>query len=111
MADLARKKSVRGGHKASVTGMVRGVEDLFTTNPPDVEQLAQIKMSLQEKLTVLKGPDAEILELVKSKEAVTKEIEQSDVSKQDVDAILVKIEQLSARSSTPVSPDQSCLTH
>ena len=96
MADLARKKRVRGGHKASVTRMVHDVKDLFTTDPPDVTRLAQIKMSLQEKLTVLKGLDAKILELVKTEEAVTEEIEQSDVFMQDLYAILVKIEQLSA---------------
>ena len=84
MSDLARKKKVRRGHKASVTRMVRSAEELFTTDLPDVARLAQIKMSLREKLTVLKGLDAEILELVETEEAVTEEIEQCDVFKQDV---------------------------
>ena len=44
--------------------------------PPDVAHLAQIKMSLQEKLTVLKGLNAEILKL--------EEIEHSDIFKQDI---------------------------
>ena len=110
MADLARKKRVRGGHKASVTKMVRKAEELLTAESPDVARLAQIKMSLQEKLTVLKGLDAEVLELVESEDAVTEEIEQSDVFKQDVYAVLVKIEQISLRSSTHTASDPSCLT-
>ena len=66
----------------------------MTADPPDVEGLAQIKMSLHEKLTVLKGLDTEILELVESEDAVTEEIEQADVFKQDMYAVLVRIERL-----------------
>ena len=101
MADLARKKRVRGGHKASVTKMVRKAEELLTAEPPDVAHLLQIKMSLKEKLTVLERLDAEILELVDSEKDVTEEIEHSDVFKQDMYAALVRIEQLSQRQSTP----------
>ena len=107
MADLARKKRVRGGHKASVTKILRKAEDIMAADPPDVEGLAQIKMSLQEKLTVLKGLDAEILELVESEDAVTEEIEQADVFKQDMYAVLVKIERLSSKGPTPTPPEPS----
>ena len=55
MADLACKKRVCGGHKASVTKILCKAEDVMTADPPDVEGLAQIKMILHEKLTVLIG--------------------------------------------------------
>ena len=92
MADLAHKKRVHGGYKASVTKMFHKAEEFLTAESPDIAQLTQIKRSLQEKLTVLKGLDAEVLELVESEDAVTEEIEQSDVFKQDVYAVLAKIE-------------------
>ena len=81
MADLARKKRIRGGHKASVTKMIPKAEELFTTESPEVAQLLQIIMSLQEKLTILKELNAEVFELVELEDAVTKEIEQSDALK------------------------------
>ena len=84
---LRRTQSI--GHQDGLQG-----GKLLTTESPDVVRLAQIKMSHQEKLTVLKGLDAEVLALVESEGAVMEEIEQSDVFKQDVYAVLVKIEQI-----------------
>ncbi len=74
------------------------------TDPPDVVRLAQIKMSLQEKLTIL---DAEILELVESEHAAMEEIEQSDVFKQDMYAVL---EQLSLQGSAHAPPESPYVT-
>ena len=65
--------------------------------------------SIQEKLTVLKGIDVEVFELVESEDAVMEEIEQSDGFKQDVYEVLVRIEQISLQSSTPAASDPSCL--
>ena len=100
MAELARKKRVRGGHKASVTKMLRKATDVIEADPHDAARLAQVKMSLQEKLAIIKGLDAEILDLVESEDAVMEEIEQSDAFKQDMYEVLVRIEQLSLRDST-----------
>ena len=119
MADLHRKKRVRGGHRASVTKMVRKAEELLAADPPDAARLAQIKLSLQEKLVVLKGLDAEIVELVEE-DAVTEEIEQADAFKEEAYAVMIKIDQRapqtapsttfdSARSAT--RPDLSGATH
>ena len=65
MADLANK--LRGRHKASVTKIIRNAEELFTTESPDITRLLQIKISLHEKLIVLKGLDAEVFKLVSPK--------------------------------------------
>ena len=110
MADLARKERVRGGHKASVTKIVHKAEELPTTESPDVARLAQIRMSLQEKLTVLKVLDADVFELIETEDSVMDEVEQSDVFKQDVYAVLVRIEQISPRSSTYAASELSSLT-
>ena len=67
---------------------------------PDAARLAQIKLSLQEKLTALQQLDAEILELV-DEDAVADEIEQADAFKEDVYAAMVKIDRLSLRTNPP----------
>ena len=100
MAEFARKKRIRGGHRASATKIVRKAEELLAEDSPSTPHLAQIKLSLEEKLAVLKQLDAEILDTVDD-EAVAEEIEQSDAYKEDLYAVLVRIEQLSLRRSTP----------
>ena len=54
MANPAHKKGVRGGHRASATKMIRKAEELLARDPTDYPQLAKIRLSLQEKVSVLK---------------------------------------------------------
>ena len=68
MPELARKKRVRAGHRASVTRMIARAMGFLEDENPDVSKLVQMKMSLQEKLDVLKQLDKEILELVEESE-------------------------------------------
>ena len=61
---LAKKRQVHTGHRASVTKMLHQVEELTAASlgaPVDVAKLTQLKMSLQEKLDILKRLDDEIL--------------------------------------------------
>ena len=52
--DLARKKRVRAGHKASASRMVTKVESLLAKEePPEHLALSQLGMSLREKLEVI----------------------------------------------------------
>ena len=62
MTDMTHKKSVRRGHRASA----------------DYAKLAKTRLSLQEKVSVLKKLDAEIVDLVKEEE-VAEEIEKTDI--------------------------------
>ena len=78
--------------------MVRKAEQLLVVDPPDAARLAQTKMSLQEKLVVLKGLDAEIVELVEE-DAVMEEIEQADTFKEEAYTIMIKIDQLTPRTA------------
>lgn len=77
MAEFSHKKNVRGGHRASATKMVRKAEELLVQEDPNKSQLARIKLSLQEKLSILKELDSEVVDLVKEEE-VANEIEQAD---------------------------------
>ena len=72
--ELAKKKRVRAGHKASATRMIGRAEDLLKTAGSDTVKLTQLKRSLQEKLDVLKMLNGEILNFVKNG-AVADEIE------------------------------------
>ena len=62
--DLARKKRIRAGHKASATRMLNQIDGILADSTPDVSKLSQLKLSVQEKLETLKLLDGEILELV-----------------------------------------------
>ena len=99
MTDLSRKKNVRGGHRASATKMVRKAEELFAQEDPNHSQLARIRLSLQEKLSILKELDSEVVDLVKEEE-VAHEIEQADVYMEDIYDVIAKLEQLSLKNTT-----------
>ena len=93
--ELVKKKRVCAGHRASVSRMVKKSEELFAADPPDTTKLAQLKMSLKEKLEVLSRLDGEILSLVEEEASISEEIEQSDGFKEGIYAILVRIDSLS----------------
>ena len=99
MTDLSHKKNVRGGHRASATKMVKKTEELLAQEDPNRSQLARIKLSLQEKLSILKELDAEVVDLVKDEE-IASEIEQADTYMEEIYDVIAKMEQLSLKTST-----------
>ena len=81
--------------------MVNRAEELLAEESTDVTRLSQLRLSLLEKLDVLKQLDGEILDHVA--EAIAEEIEHSDGFKESGYTVLVKIEHLSrARTSPPI---------
>ena len=92
MTDVIHKKSVRCGHRASATKMVHKTQDLLSWDPMDYAQLAKTRLSLQEKVSVLKKLDAEIVDSVKEEE-VAEEIEKTDMYMEDVYVVLAKLEE------------------
>ena len=88
--ELARKKKVSGGHKASATRMMSRVDKLMAADEdPDISKLNQLGMSLKEKLQEVKVFDSEILALVKDDE-LEDEIAQADLFKERIQADLFK---------------------
>ena len=105
---LARKKRIRAGHKASATRTLTKVEEALVaaaerTEEFDTSKLSQLKLSLQEKLEVLRQLDAEILELT-DEEGLVDEIEQADLFKEGIYTALVRIEKATAIAATPIAP-------
>ena len=95
---LARKKRIRAGHKASATRTLTKVEEALVAAAERTEEfytskLSQLKLSLQEKLEVLRQLDAEILELT-DEEGLVDEIEQADLFKEGIYTI----------AATPIAP-------
>ena len=107
---LAKKKKVRGGHRASATQMVQAVGEMIAafeaepTSELNVKRLLQLKLSLEEKLSTLKQLDEEILDLVDG-EAVEEEIEQADAFKEKIYAATVNIDKHCAPGATGGAPD------
>ena len=103
---LARKKRVRAGHRASATRMITRATALLDGYDPDPMKLSQLKLSLQEKLDVLKQLDGEIVGLV-DEETVADEIEQSDGFKEEVYIVMIRIDgraRATSRGATTPSP-------
>ena len=58
---LTRKRKICGGHRASCTRVVRDIRALLTSTDQNGAKMKQQKRFLEEKLTLLRGLDGEIL--------------------------------------------------
>ena len=102
--DLAKKKRIRAGHRASATRMLRQIDELLAVTPPDTVRLSQLKLSLEEKLGTLKQLDGEIVELT-DEDHLIEEIEQADGFKEGIFAAMLRIEkQCTAPLAAPETP-------
>ena len=110
MAELTKKKRIRAGHRGVVTRRIKEVDDLVAaitpTHPADLAKLAQLKLSLKEKLDTLSKLDDEILELIDTDAELVADIDEADTIKQGIYAAIVKIEN-SSSLVTPTAPPSS----
>ena len=67
-------------------------DELLAGNSPSTSKLVQMKLSLMEKLDVLKQLDGEILEQIEA-EALAEEIEHSDEFREGLNASVVRIDE------------------
>ena len=75
MADIIHLKNVRAGHKSVLTKKLRDLEDALKTTPSDKDALEQFKVSLQEKLDVLKNLSDQIVAKLQDATEIATEIE------------------------------------
>ena len=78
--------------------MVHKAQELLSQESMNYAQLAKTRLSLQEKIGVLKTLDAEIVDLVKEEE-VREEIERADQYMEDLYDVLAKMEEALHRNS------------
>ena len=57
---LPRKKKIRAGHRVSATCLLNQVDGALAATPTDNDKLAQLKLSLHEKLETLKQLDSDL---------------------------------------------------
>ena len=101
---LAKKRRIRAGHKASATKSIRHIEDALACETLDKDRLSLLRLTLSEKLEVIKALDSEVIELIEDEEALATEIDQADGYKETVYSALIKIDRVikaSAPAGTP----------
>ena len=101
--ELAKKKRVRGAHKASATKIMQQVTELVESESPNQTKLACLRLALNEKLETLKALDVEVIELIEDDSVVT-DIERADEFKETVFSSLLSIDRIIERlKPTPVT--------
>ena len=102
MADAAlleKKKNVRRGHKGSATKLIGRINTALAASPADEDKLRQLKLSLTDKLQVLKILDDDIVDATPEDE-LAREIEQADEAREEIHLALTKLE----RALRPFAP-------
>lgn len=97
---LTRKKRIRSGHRASATRILGQITTSLAGTPPDIDRLSMLKLTLEEKLDVLKGFDAEITELT-PEDSLDDEIQQSDEYKERIYEALSRINRAMKTTTAP----------
>ena len=96
---LMRKKRIRAGHRGSTTRMLRELDELLAADTLKKARLAQLKLSLQEKLDTLKQIDGEIIELTEEGD-LENEIQQADTFKDSVYSAMVRLQEAVKETGT-----------
>ena len=102
MASLQKKVQIRNGHRIHVK---RLMAEMSSLTQGDVLNLKKIEKSLNEKATVLKNFDNDILELIDEADVDTllTEIQDSSNLSDEINETLIKIEHMLKSVETTVS--------
>ena len=85
MSDITKKKQSRKGHRAYTIKTLVKVKGLMESSSPGVAvELAQLKLTLTEKIETIKKLDESIVDLLEKSEDVESEIETSSEFVTDV---------------------------
>ncbi len=85
-----RKRRVRGGHRASVTRILKDIPEALAR--ADVARLKQLKQSLVSKLGILTKLDEELIDAVEV-DQIDEEIEQADIIREEVSLAVISLEE------------------
>ena len=102
MADLARKKRIRAGHKASITKTMAKVDDALAAEPVAVSGLPLLRLTLKENLEVIRTLDSEVIELIEEGEALITEIQQAGEYRESIHSYLLRIEVALGPATPPI---------
>ena len=105
--DLAKKRRVRGAHKASATKIMTQISELVGSEHPNQAKLACLRLALNEKLEVIKALDTEAIELIQD-DGLDADIERADEFKETIFSALLSVDHLLKRlNPTPVTTTAS----
>ena len=97
---LARKRKVRGGHRASATRILGQIEPAITAEPLDVSKINQLKRSLEDKLQSVSELDQAILDLT-PEDSLEEEIVQADEIKELLYTALSRLDHCLKPTTSP----------
>ena len=103
-AEIAKKKRVRAGHKASVTRIISDAKQELDATERNFLRLEQQRKKLQEKHETILKLDAEILE---AEDEVSNEIEQADVFSDEMELTLMILNEALAGIENPQAATQT----
>ena len=105
--EAGKKRKIRGGHRTSTKRTINAsstiLDDLDPSNKQQTEKLLQQKITLNEKLVILKNLDDEILVITEEKD-IEKEIEESDLLREKIHATIVRIDSAIGCTNQTPSP-------
>ena len=96
MDELAKKKKVRGAHKASATKIIQQVNELVRSKHPNHTKLSCLKLTLKEKFETIKALDDEVIKLIDGN-GIVEDIERADEFKETVFNSFLSIDRLMER--------------
>ena len=88
---VSAEAKVRGGHRGSATRTMNAVDALLSREDPELARLAQLKLSLEEKLNILTKLDSEVLDLT-ADDDVEDEIQEADEFKDRVYGAIIRLD-------------------
>jgi len=108
-SELAKKKRIRGAHKASATKLMQQVADIVATetDTPNHTKLSCQRQTLNEKLTTIKALDTEIIELLDDEDAVVEDIAGADGFKEKFFISLLLLDKLMESLKPPILSPQT----
>ena len=108
MAELAKARKKRSGHRAHVTKTLARVKEMTNEPLPEsITALMQLKLTLNEKIETITKLDEEILDLVTDDTEIEREIEESSEVKDDIHGGIAAIEEKLANSAKKEQPRAS----
>ena len=100
-AALSRKKKIRAGHRATVTRTLGDIATALSSEAPDRDRVARLKLTLTEKLETLNKLDSEIIEPT-AEEGLESEIQQSDENKEKIYEALTRVNKVLEAATPPI---------
>ena len=96
MADLGKKKSIREGHRAVVARRIIEADtllaDIATSGTGDVTKVAQLKLTLVERLALLKKFDDEVVDALTDPGEIGLDIDEADKVSEGIYERIAKLE-------------------